>query len=112
MPVSPIRIPVTAAHIRQGEPRDANKCAIAQVMKSHFGAELLDVEVTRERVILDLQNEPDRIYWQNSPEVSAWIKTYDEDSGEPDKARGFNLSVEFNPHWGGEQGNCILISGG
>ena len=69
-------------------------------MKSYFGAELLNVEVTRERVILDLQNEPDRVYWQNSPEVSGWIKTYDEDSGDIDKAQGFKLSVEFSPQWG------------
>lgn len=100
MSESPITIPVTAEQIRRSVPNNPAECALAPSLKAHFGPELEAVEVTDERIILDLAGQPDRTYWQNSPEIQTWLRRYDLRTLPPAETRGFNLSVEFDPRQG------------
>lgn len=100
MPHSPFAIPVTAQHIHQGLPNDPAKCAVAQALHAYFGPELEQVEVTQERIILDMAGQPDRTYWPNSAPVQDWLRRYDLRLLPPEERIGFNLSVEFDPRQG------------
>lgn len=100
MPTSPIAIPVTPEHIREGLPGNPAECALAQSLKAYFGPQLEAVEVTAERIILDLAGQPDRTYWQNSPEIRTWLRRYDRRTLTTAETQGFDLSVEFDPRQG------------
>lgn len=100
MPANPTIIPITAEHIQQGIPNNPAECALAQSLKAYFGPELAAVEVTQERIILDLASQPDRTYWPNSPQVQDWLRRYDLRALLPAERQGFSLSVEFDPRQG------------